>query len=131
MRSVEARNPRVGGAVGSANPPVDEGVERRGGSNIVDRLSSTDLFERWGDLDERMVCIRHRNNNEQRVIGGHVTEQLYKFNESLIVPAAAAHLSAAFGEEVTEADVLRLGLNGHLRLPIDVVNEGVVGRRGV
>ncbi len=37
MRSVEARNPRVGGAVGGANPPVDEGVERRGGSNIVYR----------------------------------------------------------------------------------------------
>ena len=33
MRSVEARHPRVGGA----NPPVGEGGERRGGSNIVYR----------------------------------------------------------------------------------------------
>ena len=33
MRSVEACNPRVG----DANPPVGEGGERRGGSNIVYR----------------------------------------------------------------------------------------------
>ena len=36
MRSVEACHPRVGGA----NPPVGEGGERRGGSNIVYRHTS-------------------------------------------------------------------------------------------
>ncbi len=50
MRFVETRNPRVGGAVGapirlstrglSVEGGLDEGVERRGGSNIVYRLTS-------------------------------------------------------------------------------------------
>ena len=42
---------------------------------------------------------------------------------------AAAHLSIAFGERVTEADVLRLGLDGHLTLSVDFVNHGS-GRLG-
>ena len=41
--------------------------------------------------------------------------ELYKLREWLTVPDAAAHLSAAFDEQqVTEADVDRLGLDGHL-----------------
>jgi hypothetical protein len=34
------------------------------------------------------------------------------------VPDAARHLSTLFGEEVREADVLRLGLDGHLTLSV-------------
>jgi hypothetical protein len=38
------------------------------------------------------------------------------------VPDAARHLSIVFGEEVTEADVLRLALDGRLRLSVYFVN---------
>ena len=42
--------------------------------------------------------------------------------EWLTVPDAAKRLSVIFGEEVTEADVLRLALDGHLKLSIYFVN---------
>jgi len=41
MRSLEACNPRVG----DANPPVGEGGERRGGSNIVYRHKVVPLMD--------------------------------------------------------------------------------------
>ena len=53
-----------------------------------------------------------------------MSELLYKLKEWLTVPDAAAHLSIAFGEEVTEADVLRLGLDRHLTLSVNFVNHG-------
>ena len=56
-------------------------------------------------------------------------ELLYKQKEWLTVPDAAAHLSIAFGENVAEADVLRLGLDRHLTLSVDFVN-GATGRLG-
>ena len=56
--------------------------------------------------------------------------QLYRLREWLTVPDAAAHLSIAFGEDVTEAEVLRLGLDGHLKLSVNFVNaaKGLFGR---
>lgn len=47
----------------------------------------------------------------------------------LSLPAAARHLSIMFGEDVSEADVLRLGLDGHLVLSVDFVNHAF-GRPG-
>ena len=58
-----------------------------------------------------------------------MAELLYKLKEWLTVPDAAAHLSIAFGENVTEADVLRLGLDRHLTLSVNFVN-GATGRLG-
>jgi hypothetical protein len=48
--------------------------------------------------------------------------KLFKFKEWLTVPDAARHLSNLFDEEVTEAEVLRLALNGHLKLSINFFN---------
>jgi hypothetical protein len=48
--------------------------------------------------------------------------KIYKLREWLTVPEAAKQLSISFGEEVTEADVLRLGLDGRLRLSVYFVN---------
>jgi hypothetical protein len=48
--------------------------------------------------------------------------KLYNLTEWLTVAEAAAHLTIVFGEEVTEADVLRLALDGRLRLSIYFVN---------
>jgi hypothetical protein len=48
--------------------------------------------------------------------------KLLKLKEWLTVPDAARHLSILFGEEVSEADVLRLALDGHLTLSVDFVN---------
>lgn len=48
--------------------------------------------------------------------------KLFKLKEWVTVPDAARHLSIIFGEEVTEADVLRLALDKQLRLSIRFVN---------
>ncbi len=49
--------------------------------------------------------------------------KLFNLKEWLTVADAARHLAIAFGEDVTEADVLRLGLDGHLRLSVNFVNH--------
>lgn len=48
--------------------------------------------------------------------------KLFKLKEWLTVPDAARHLSIAFGESVSEADVLQLALDGHLKLSVNFVN---------
>lgn len=48
--------------------------------------------------------------------------KLFKLKEWLTVPDAARHLSIVFGEEITEADVLRLALDGHMNLSVNFVN---------
>ena len=57
-------------------------------------------------------------------------QKLLSLKHWLTVPDAARHLSILFGEEVSEADVLRLALDGHLRLSVDFVNgaRGQIGR---
>ena len=55
--------------------------------------------------------------------------KLFKLKEWLTVPDAARHLSIAFGEDVSEADVLRLALDGHLKLSVNFVNHARA-RRG-
>jgi hypothetical protein len=49
--------------------------------------------------------------------------KIYKLREWLTVPEAAKQLSISFGEEVTEADILRLALEKHLRLSVYFVNK--------
>jgi hypothetical protein len=50
-------------------------------------------------------------------------KKLLKLKEWLTVPDAASHLSILFGEDVSEADVLRLALDGHLTLSVYFVNH--------
>ncbi len=50
--------------------------------------------------------------------------KLFNLKEWLTVADAARHLSIVFGEDVTEADVLRLGLDERLRLSVYFVNHG-------
>lgn len=50
--------------------------------------------------------------------------KLVKLREWLELPDAAKYLSAVWGENVTEADVLRLGLEGVLTISIHLVNQG-------
>jgi hypothetical protein len=49
-------------------------------------------------------------------------KKLLKLKQWLTVPDAARHLSIVFGEDVSEADVLRLGLDGHLTLSVNFIN---------
>lgn len=49
--------------------------------------------------------------------------KLFKLKVWLTVPDAARHLSIVFGEEVSEPDVLRLALDGHLKLSVNFVNH--------
>ncbi len=49
--------------------------------------------------------------------------KLFNLKEWLTVADAARHLSIVFGEDVTEADVLRLALDGRLRLSVYFVNH--------
>jgi len=55
--------------------------------------------------------------------------KLFKLKKWLTVPETARHLSIVFGEEVCEADVLRLALDGHLKLSVNFVNHARA-RRG-
>jgi len=50
-------------------------------------------------------------------------KKLLKLKGWLTVPDAAHHLSILFGEDVTEADVLRFALDGHLALSVRFVNK--------
>jgi hypothetical protein len=56
-------------------------------------------------------------------------KKLLKLKQWLTVADAAHHLSILFGDDVSEADVLRLALDGHLTLSVDFVN-GARGRCG-
>jgi hypothetical protein len=55
--------------------------------------------------------------------------KLFTLKEWLTVADAARHLSIAFGEDLTIADVLRLALDGHLKLSVNFVNYAT-GRCG-
>lgn len=48
--------------------------------------------------------------------------KLFKLKEWLTLPDAAKHLSGVCGEEVTEADLLRFALDGHLKISVYFVN---------
>lgn len=49
--------------------------------------------------------------------------KLFKLKEWLTIQDAARYLSNIFGEEVNEADILRLALDGHLKLSVNFVNH--------
>lgn len=51
--------------------------------------------------------------------------KLFNLKEWLTLADAVRHLAIVFGEDVTEADVLRLALDGHLRLSVDFVNHAM------
>lgn len=53
----------------------------------------------------------------------------YKLREWLTVQEAAKHLSISFGEDITEADILRLAIEGALSLSIHLL-EPVKAQRG-
>ena len=52
-----------------------------------------------------------------------VRSKLFKLKKWLTVPDAARHLSILFDEEVSEADVLQLALDRHLKLSVNFVNN--------
>jgi hypothetical protein len=49
--------------------------------------------------------------------------KLFKLKEWLTVSEAGKHISEFLNEEVSEADVLRLALDGHLKLSVNFVNN--------
>lgn len=51
--------------------------------------------------------------------------KLFKLKEWLTVPEAASHLSTMLSEGVSEADVLRLALDGHITLSANFINHAV------
>ena len=55
--------------------------------------------------------------------------KLLKLKRWLSVPDAARHLTILLGEEVSEADMFRLALDGHVTLSVNLVN-GARGRLG-
>lgn len=68
-------------------------------------------------------------NGEKDKVQSVYKSKLFKLKEWLTVPEAARHLSNLFGEEVSEADVLRLALDRHLKLSVNFINQ-VYGKRG-
>ena len=57
---------------------------------------------------------------------GSKVSKLLKLKEWVTVPDAARHLSITLGEEVSEADILRLALDGRMVLSVNFVNDAVV-----
>ncbi|GLU32561.1 hypothetical protein WKR88_17920 [Trinickia caryophylli] len=55
--------------------------------------------------------------------------KLFSLKEWVTLPDAATHLSAVFGEEVSEADLLQFSLEGRLTLSVNFVN-GAYARYG-
>ena len=55
--------------------------------------------------------------------------KLLKFKEWLTIDEAANYLKIGIGETVTNADILRLSLDGHLKLSVNFVNHAQA-RRG-
>ena len=53
-------------------------------------------------------------------------KKLFNLKPWLTLPDAARHLSISFGEDVSEADVLRLGLDRHLTFSVNFVMAGPV-----
>lgn len=53
---------------------------------------------------------------------GALVSKLFKLKEWLTIDDAARHMSAVCEEAINEADVLRLALDGHLKLSIFLVN---------
>lgn len=49
--------------------------------------------------------------------------KLFKLKAWLTLSEAAKHLSGVCGEDVTEADILRLGLEGHLTLSVNLLDR--------
>ena len=56
--------------------------------------------------------------------------KLFKLKEWLTISDAAKHISSAINETVLEADVLQLGLDGHLKISVNLVN-GAYARKCV
>lgn len=52
-------------------------------------------------------------------------KKIYRLREWLTTEEAAGHLSTALGEEVSVADILRLALDGHLTLSVNLVNTAM------
>lgn len=49
--------------------------------------------------------------------------KIFKLREWFTIAEAARHLSDLFDDKLTEADVLRFGLDGHLRLSVNLLNH--------
>jgi hypothetical protein len=52
-----------------------------------------------------------------------ILKKLFTLKKWLTLQEAARHLAIVFGEEICEADVLRLALDGHLKLSVNFVNH--------
>jgi hypothetical protein len=52
------------------------------------------------------------------VLNRSARSKIFKLKPWLTLPEAAKHLSGVCGEEVTEAHILRLALDGHLKLSV-------------
>jgi hypothetical protein len=52
-----------------------------------------------------------------------MTPDIWKLREWLTIDQAAQYLSSAIDDEVSQADILRLGLDGHLRLSVHLPSD--------
>ncbi len=57
--------------------------------------------------------------------------KLLNLKQWLTIKDAARHLSILFGEDVGEADILRLGLDKKLQLSVNLVNHATVKRQKI
>jgi hypothetical protein len=58
-----------------------------------------------------------------RGVTGDVVSKLFKLKEWVTIPDAARHLSQIVNEPVSEADILQMALDGHLKLSVHFPNR--------
>lgn len=57
--------------------------------------------------------------------------KLFKLKEWVTVPDAGRHLSQIFNEPVSEADILQMGVDGHLKISVTFPNHAMANLGGV
>ena len=70
-------------------------------------------------LPSTFILLRATDLNN----GGNLLKKLFTLKKWLTLQETARHLAIVFGEDVCEADVLRLALDGHLVLSVNFVNH--------
>ena len=73
--------------------------------------------------DGALMATHYLKNSGTAKLG-----KLFQLKEWLTISDAARHLSSILREPVSEADVLRLGLDGHLILSVNLVNHAEAKR---
>ena len=90
---------------------------------VMIRMNHFGENEWCGTHRRRTFSVRYQKPCLIEELEDSAVNKLFKLKKWLTVPETAWHLSIVLDEEVGEADVLRLALDGHLKLSVNFVNH--------